>query len=192
MISIVSGFMRSGTSAMMAALIAGGLEAAWSEERNEIANSRADADYHPNPSGLYEVPLEEYREVDFPLKYQDKLIKVMAWGLDGLAVNPEGYRVVLMERDPEEIRQSYEGFFDKPLQMPWFDEYTERMKRAHRMLRNRRDIWDVKLINYSSLVENPRRELAVLRNWKIDLAKAAEAIKPELYRFRSDLLVKGI
>lgn len=45
MIYIVSGFMRSGTSMMMQALIAGGMQASFSTQRNQFANNLAD-DYY--------------------------------------------------------------------------------------------------------------------------------------------------
>lgn len=192
MIHIVSGMYRSGTSAMMQALIAGGLSAAYSEDRNKLAEQHADDHYHPNRSGLYEVPLKEYGGLTFPLQYQGKLIKVMLWALDHLAVNPEGYRVVIMRRDPEEIRQSFEGFFGKkcaPL-----DEYYERIERAANALANRRDVRSVCVTNYSDVVANP--ELAMIRlrgdGWPIDPLEAAAVIDPSQYRFRRELLTAGI
>jgi len=193
MIHIVSGFMRSGTSAMMSALIAGGMSAAWSKDRNVVAECHADSHYHPNKAGLYEVPLKEYSEPAFPLKYQGKLIKVMAWGLDGLAVNPQGYRVVLMQRDTEEIRQSYEAFFEKPLQMPWFEQYAERMERAVKMLRNRNDVLSVDVVHHRSLMEHPLRVLGGLSaEWPFDPTKAAAVIDQEQWRFRRERLTVGI
>lgn len=194
MIHIVSGFVRTGTSAMMGALIAGGLTASWSEFRDGLANSLSDDQYHPNRSGLYEVPLEEYRGVDFPLQYRGQLIKVMSWGLDGLAVNSAGYRVVLMQRDPEEIRQSYEAFFDVPLRGSWAEQYEQRMQRAVRMLRNRADVIGLDVVQYRELVQHPERELSFLAQsgWPINTAKAAATIDPEQYRFRRELLTVGI
>lgn len=178
---------------MMSSLIAGGMAAAWSEGRNVVAERHADSHYHPNKGGLYEVPLNEYSEPTFPLKYQGKLVKVMVWGLDGLAVNPQGYRVVLLQRDPEEIRQSYEAFFDKPLRMPWFEKYAERMERAVAMLRNRNDVMSVDLVQHRSLMEQPLRVLGSLSvEWPFEPAKAAAVIDPEQWRFRRERLTVGI
>jgi len=193
MIWICSGFMRTGTSAMMAALIAGGMDAAWSRERDGVADRRADAHYHPNKAGLFEVPLREYGEPAFPLQYQGKLIKVMSWGLDGLAVNTEGYRVVLMQRDPEEIRQSYEAFFGQPLRMPWFEQYTERMDRAVKMLRNRNDVLGVDVVAHRDLMEQPSQVMRCLSSeWPIDPANAASVVDMNQWRFRRELLTVGI
>lgn len=195
MITIVSGFPRSGTSCMMSALIAGGMDAAWSDERNQMADAHADQHYHPNADGLYEVPLREYGEIDFPLKYQGKLIKVMLWGLDGLAVNPYGYRVIIMRRDPEEIRQSYEAFFGQPLRHPWMREYEQRIQRAQEMLANRNDVFCAEIIDYESLVSNPvaRFKWLVANAWpEFDIARAAATIDASRYRFRRELLTVGL
>lgn len=194
MIHIVSGFMRTGTSAMMSALIAGGMKAAWSEQRDRLANSKADEHYHPNKGGLYEVSLREYSEPTFPLQYQGKLIKVMSWGLDGLAVNPEGYRVILMQRDREEIRQSFEAFFENPLRMPWFEQYEQRMERAMEMLLNRQDVVSTHQIEYRELVNDPCEVMEYLERcgWPIDVAKSSAVIDPEQCRFRRENLTVGI
>lgn len=178
---------------MMAALIAGGMPAAWSEERNQLATTHADEHYSPNKSGLYEIPLKEYSGVNFPLAYQGKLIKVMAWGLDGLAVNPEGYRVVVMQRDPEEIRQSYEAFFQGS-KCPPLAEYAQRIKRAKAMLENRRDVQSVSVVDYRDLVARPEQTMIGLRGtgWPIDPLESAAIIDPEQYRFRLERLTVGI
>jgi len=192
MIHIVSGMYRSGTSAMMQSLIAGGMSAAWSEDRNKIAEQHADEHYSPNKSGLYEVPLKEYGGLNFPLDYQGKLIKVMLWGLDGLAVNPEGYRVVIMRRDPEEIRQSYEAFFGK--KCPPLTEYEGRIDRARELLSNRGDVRNVVVFRYANLIKNPQSVMLQLRGrcWPIDPLEAAAAIDPAQYRFRLERLTVGI
>jgi len=177
---------------MMQALIAGGLSAAWSEERNAVADQHADEHYHPNKTGLYEVPLKEYGGLNFPLQYQGKLIKIMAWGLDSLAVNHEGYRVVIMRRDPEEIRQSYEAFFGQ--KCPPMPEYYERIELAAEMLANRRDVLSVCVVDYVDLIANA--ELCMIRRrgdgWPIDPLEAAAVIDPAQYRFRRELLTVGI
>lgn len=179
---------------MMAALIAGGMNAAWSKERDQLAASYADGSYHPNKAGLYEVQLSEYGLVDFPLQYQGKLIKVMSWGLDGLAVNPQGYRVVLMHRNTEEIRQSYEAFFSTPFRGDWLEQYEQRTRREIAILQNRNDVLSVDVVQYRQLINDPVAELnsLLVNNWPIDVAKAATAIDSKQYRFRRELLTPGI
>lgn len=174
---------------MMQSLIAGGLVAAWSEGRNAMAAAAADSHYHPNRSGLYEVDPREYHTLNFPLQYRGKLIKVMCWGCDNLAVHD--YRVVMMLRDPEEIRQSYEAFFGRPLKDVWVAQYAERMRSLETRLRNRRDVQSVNLVQYRDLVTDPLRVLAGLE-WPISVPAAAGAIRPSEYRFRRELLAEGI
>lgn len=182
----------------MRALEAGGMTVASSPERDQMAAVHADEHYQPNPdSKLYEVPLREYGNVDFPLAYQDKLIKVMLWGLDGLAVNPDGYRVVIMRRDPEEIRQSYEAFFGHPLRHPWMAEYEQRIEKVSMAMRNRRDVASAAILSYADLVSQPVNVMwsLVRRGWPLsgsDIDKAAATINPDLYRFRRERLTVGI
>lgn len=194
MIYIVSGFPRSGTTCVMRALEAGGLTVASSPERDQMAAAHADEHYQPNPENkLYEIPLSEYGNVDFPLAYDGKLIKVMLPGLDHLAVNPDGYRVVIMRRDLEEIRQSYEAFFGHPLRASWLGEYRERIQRAQRMLHNRSDVYSTTVLNYRDLIDNPRSTFNELYDLiEFDIDKAATTIDPSLYRFRREKLTVGI
>jgi hypothetical protein len=177
---------------MMAALIAGGMTAAYSDERDQLAQVHADEFYQPNPGNkLFEIPLKEYGDINFPLAYQGNLIKVMLRGLDGLAVNPQGYRVVIMRRDPEEIRQSFEAFFGRPSNDPWMAEYEDRIQRAVMMLANRKDVRHVGLLDYEYLVSEPENALRALQ-LDIDSEAAAATIDPTQYRFRKELLTAGI
>jgi hypothetical protein len=195
MIYIVSGYMRTGTSMMMQALIAGGMPADWEEKRDAIADSKADELYHPNPGGLREVALKEYRRPDFPLNHQGKLIKVMMWGLDNLRVNPAGYRVILMERHPEEIRQSYEAFFGRPHRSyQWLTQYRVLLERAQEMLLNRRDVVDTFHFQYKEVVSKPRSIFVSLEQagWPIDPGCAAAVVDENQYRFRLEKLTYGI
>jgi hypothetical protein len=192
-IYIVSGFYRSGTSAMMQALMAGGLTGAWSEARNAVAAQHADEHYHPNRAGLFEIPLREYRQPGFPLQYEGKLIKVLLWGLHNLAPHPGGYRIIIMRRDPEEIRQSYEGFF-LGRKCPPLVGYAERIARAAKMLVTRPDALSVSIVDYAYAVAHPARAMIRLRGdgWPIDPLEAADVIDPAQYRFRKELLTVGI
>lgn len=182
---------------MMRALEAGGMTVAYSENRDQMAAGHADQHYQPNPDNkLYEIPLSEYGDVDFPLKYEGKLIKVMLWGLDHLTVNPDGYRVIIMRRDPEEIRQSYEAFFGHPLRHPWMAEYEQRIQRAEVTLKNRLDVNSVDVVDYRELIDSAPEivfDELWLEGWPIaNSKKAAATINPDLYRFRRERLTVGI
>lgn len=177
---------------MMRALEAGGMTAASSDERDRMAAFHADEHYETNPdSRLYEVPLREYGEIDFPLKYQNCLVKIMIWGLDGLAVNPAGYRIVIMRRDAEERRQSYEGAHGHPFRHPWNAEADQRIERAVKQLKNRRDVLSVKVIDYVTLLEETEHELEFI-DGSINIGCAAKIVDKSKYRFRRERLTVGI
>lgn len=182
--------MRSGTSAMMGALIAGGMEAEWDKSRDNLAHDMSDENYHPNPAGLYEVKLSEYSDLNFPLKYQNKLIKIMSFGMD-IAANPDGYKIIMMKRNKEEISQSYDAFFNHKINNQWFIEYDERMKSLEDKLLMRKDVVSLDVINYRDLIESPNREINKL-NWPINKIAAAQFIDPKQYRFRLENLTIGI
>ena len=116
MIFIVSGFMRSGTSMMMRALEAGGLEAAYDSSRDVMNDKFGDDNYKINPGSFYEILPMKYRGLNFPLDYRGKLIKVLLWGLTNMWVHE--YKIVFMLRDFEEIRQSWEAAFAQPEPAP--------------------------------------------------------------------------
>lgn len=189
---IVSGFMRSGTSMMMHALAAGGLEAAFDAERDTRMNDRwGDGDYLPNPNGFYELAREDYQDEDFPTQYEGKLIKCLWGGM--LRLKPGGdYRIVFMRRDPEEIRQSYEAFFDKSAPAV-VQQYDRVMERITGILEQRRDV-NLTVIRYENLMAEPLPyfEYLARSGWPIDATEAASIPDPDLYRFRLDQLDQGV
>lgn len=113
MIYVVAGFMRSCTSMMMHCLEAGGMHPFWDSERDDWAST--------NPMEVN--PQNQLREItdttwqDFqanPKKYDGRLLKIITkYGY--LRLPKWNYRVVLMVRNPEEIRQSFARVFGKPL-----------------------------------------------------------------------------
>jgi len=194
MIYIVSGFMRTGTSMMMQALVAGGLEAAYSNEREKLNDILGDKLYKPNSGGFFEVAVEEYNEIGFPLKYQDKLIKVMSWALNSIAVNDAGYRIILMRRNAEEIRQSCDAALEKKLKGFNEKEYCSRMDDLEKRMRNRKDVISFTSFWYRDVIENAVETMQVLKDlgWPINVIEAVNAIDPSKYRFRLENLVVGI
>ena len=84
-IYIVSGWMRSGTSMMIRALEAGGMEAVYTPG-------------HPD----YELSKEDYRLNRSPELYEGKVVKSLRFGTEQMWPWPGGYRVVFMDRDSRE------------------------------------------------------------------------------------------
>lgn len=189
---IVSGYMRSGTSVMMKALVAGGLEAVWDTKRDQkMIDPNSDEQYRVNES-LYELADADYARPGFPNQYQGKLIKVL-WGW-ALLMSPGDYRVVFMLREPEEIRQSYRGAFGgRPHPLWGSDFYRWAMASTIRALHRRHDV-QITLIWLRRLIDDPLGQFQRLREqgWPIEVFAAAETIDPELYRYRAEELEVGI
>ena len=74
---VVSGFMRTGTSMMMRALEAGGMNAAYRISREKMREHYADEFYDPNIGGLYELERKDYQSFYFPRQFEGKLIKAL-------------------------------------------------------------------------------------------------------------------
>lgn len=177
---------------MMHCLSCGGMDVAKSESRDSIADQHADAHYHPNASGLWEIPLQEYGKPGWPRQYDGKLIKIMAWGLRQMAAHR--YKVVLMQRDPEEIRQSYEAFLGRPHGGPWdLSKYQDHMQETQREMESRKDV-DFLILDYADVVSDPMRAMSNLAacGWPINAKESAKHVDSKQYRFRRELLTVGI
>lgn len=186
MIYLVSGYMRSGTSMMMQCLEAGGMPVAYSTKRNSLNDRRSDEHYKPNPKGLYEPDDSEIGKPGWPREHDEKALKVVAPFVRHLSVH--AYRAVFMQRDPEEIRQSYEAAFKGKVTC---EQIEQCQQAALESLDNRRDVLTVNILQYADVVVDPLRAMQSL-NWPINTDKAASVVQPELYRFRLERLTVGL
>jgi hypothetical protein len=172
---------------MMQCLIAGGLEASWAPHREVMNTTCGDAVYQPNRGGFYEVPLMEYGSPGWPLQYEGKLIKVMAWGVTRMA--PHQYQVVIMRRNPEEMRQSFEAAFGES----WPTKCQMDLNVLAATLDERGDC-DVSEMDYRQVIEHPIEHFQALayQGWPIDVERASAMVDPTQYRFRVERLTYGI
>jgi len=192
MLYVVSGFMRTGTSAMMKALAHGGLDAAYDVGRDIMKNARADEWYDPNEGGLYELNRWNYKHPEFPRMYDGKLIKGLNSCVPVMNTMPNGIRVIFMRRDTEEIKQSYTGFFDGQLSIGEY--FQTRMDKIVEAIRNRKDVISCHEFWFRDLCANPLKhyeELAAA-GWPIDAAISASHINPRLCRFKIENLEQGV
>lgn len=188
---IVSGFMRTGTSMMMKALEAGGIEVVARESREEMREKYKDEFYDPNEGGLYELEYKDMSTPDFPSQYKGKLIKVLNAGNAKMDVMPK-LKIVYMRRSFEEIRQSYQAFFNRELKITE-EFFYKNVEKNIRLLQNRKDV-DLTILYYRDVIENPIKAFSLLEEngWPINPQKCAGEVNPELYRFREENLIKGI
>lgn len=192
---VVSGFMRTGTSMMMKALEAGGLEASYQQSREEMREKFADDKYDPNVGGLYELEKKDYQKMNFPKDYEGNLIKTLNTGIPNMSVMPNGIKVIFMRRDVEEIRQSYDAFFDMQLSaVQNRDKFNSRMEKIIEQIRNRKDVLSLDVFWYRDVVKNPRKYFEILKSngWNIDIDKCVNVIDPQYCRFKKEELTEGI
>ena len=185
-IYIVSGFPRSGTTAMMQALESGGLTVVRSNKRADTLRWMSRSKYDNYQSNAeYEVTIEERNEPKWPRQHEGKLVKAVAPWLPFVAVG--NYRVIFMRRETEEIRQSLEAARYGDLSCDTIDTV---ISEALASLANRRDVVEVHEVWYDDLLSNPERELKSL-DWPINAALAAKTIDPNKKRFDLPKLVIG-
>lgn len=189
---VVSGFMRTGTSMMMKALEAGGLDSEYKQSRDEMKERFADEHYNPNIGGLYELEKVDYLQPTFPQKYKGKLIKGLNRCVSNMAVMPDGIRVIFMMRDPEEIRQSYEAFFGQSLSN--ITNYERNMKIYINQIKNRKDVLSIHVFRYRDVINNPLKYFKILEKtgWKINSERCVQVIDEKYCRFKKEILTKGI
>jgi len=179
---IVSGYMRSGTSMMMKALIQGGMAARYSTEKDSILNERYEgSDYHPNPEGFYELGPKDFESPLFPSDYRGFLIKALHWRLKILP--PFCYNVVFMLRNPKEIEVSYLKMFRH---RPPFvlEKYESFVAETLELLESRKDM-TVTTVWHHDMIEQPEIVMNTLisRGFPVaDPENAIKAVNPKLYR----------
>jgi hypothetical protein len=177
---------------MMAALEAGGLVACKNKERDDLANLCADEAYHPNKNGLYELSDQDLRQLDFPRPYEGKLLKVLYNYAPRMRVMPGGLKVIIMRRDLEEIRQSYDAFFEA--QLPPATLIATHLERLTEAMYNRKDVLSVHEFQYRAVVADPQKCFEQLKEdgWPIDVTKAVSVVDPALCRFKKEALTIGV
>lgn len=174
MLYIVSGMMRSGTSAMVRAIDAGGIPASWSPERTQRIRQK-----YPSPGDFeyYEIDPNEAVAEDVLKKYNDRVIKLLVEKMYYL--DAEEFRVVFMRRSMDSIAKSMEANFKCPLvETRAKNIYGAHIRKIIKITKDRRSCVSFDEVWLEDLVTNPARELAKL-NWPINPAAAAAVIKAE-------------
>ncbi len=197
MIYIVSGFMRSCTSAMMGCLDAGGMSVAYDTGKDKKMESLSYGDYQMNPR-FYELLPKQLRDKRFPLNCDGHVVKMLA---PGLARLPQAnYKIIFMLRHPVELHASHLAAFESQLNesianglssapyppSPGIYYFT-----ASRIIREQRMKGrSVATVGARSMINRPLRTFCKLaeKGWPIDPAAAAAAVDPSKYRFKLEEL----
>lgn len=185
MIYLVTGFMRSGTSAFMRGLEVGGMKILSSKSCDLLNTNNSDDNYKPNPKSLSELGSEELTK-ELLINNPESAIKLVAPRVGDLPIHE--YKVVILNREEEEIRQSFEAAFgvERTVEFIKFNVAC-----ARHILSSRSDVKQIIEVEHKDLIYEPENVFKNL-NWPIDYKKAASVIDPSFYRFRSERLVTGL
>jgi len=171
---------RAGTTVLMKAFEAGGLPVRVNAARDAVNRVASDG-FQLNPGSLYELLGEDFKRPDFEAWALGHAVKVIFGWLPDLPVLTQArYRVALIERDLEEIRQAHEAARILDVPVEW---YAERYAWARTQLQ-RPDVADVRTIRYRDLVFDPVTTLASLE-WPLDATQAAAVVDPAQYIMRN-------
>jgi hypothetical protein len=184
-ITVVSGLPRSGTSMMMRVLQAGGLPV--------LADGQRAAD-EDNPHGYFELEQVKRTVADpsWIAGARGRAVKVIARLLPDLPAG-EGYKVLFMRRDLDEVLRSQRKMLERRGEPPGpADEEMRRLLLGHVIetedwLRTRADM-QVLFISYNRVVSDPRPQIERVNRFlgdSLDLEKMVAAVDASLYRQRS-------
>jgi hypothetical protein len=200
---IVSGYRRSGTSAMMQALVSGLNEGVVVHSENDAkVGNISKGSYIPNPGPLFEIGRASYSDADFVRGLPDgALVKIF---FDGLPTLPaDKYLVIFMRRDEAEIRESCSkvgrhlravGVPGSPIVSSMFDIHrsynSDDIDHVLGIMDQRKDVELIE-VDYADLISDPERVFTNIK-WTpldrtridLDIKKAASVINPDYYRSR--------
>lgn len=186
-IIVVSGLPRSGTSLVMQMLAAGGIE--------PLTDSLRSAD-EDNPRGYYELDAVKRLAADstWVPKARGKAVKVISHLVPHLPAT-ESYRVVLVERDLEEVLASQAKMIERLGRTAPPMEVVRKAFESHRstidqVLAKRPEFESIR-VKYVDLIATPEAEAARLaefvganRPTPPDVEAMVGAVHPSLYRNR--------
>ncbi|MFM2094904.1 MAG: hypothetical protein RIS70_2028, partial [Planctomycetota bacterium] len=183
-ITVVSGLPRSGTSMMMQMLVAGGLE--------PLTDGVRVADQN-NPKGYFEYEKIKrlHQENNWLADARGKVLKIVAPLVPAL---PQGeqYRVILMDRDVDEVLDSQGHMLERlETQGPEFDRermkqlFQQQVQRAITLCKAHRV--PILVISHSRALAHPAetaKEVAEFLNAPLDQPAMSQVIDRSLHRER--------
>lgn len=204
---IVTGYMRSGTSMLCRALEAGGLPVVKNDLRNERIQSKTNDEHYKLNPDVYELTIKEMGgDRSFPMRHAGKCVKLVFPWLQWLRpymipvaskLFRPGYKIVLLLRHPEEIRQSNNAAFQDQKDIPygkWVKVYGAMIRGVLLSFRGRPDVDSLTILRYERVLADPLRNFETLARagWPIDPTKATETVDASQHRFQLEKLVVGI
>ncbi len=172
---VVAGFPRTGTSVTVNAVHKGGISAV-----RELRRPRTRKGYQDQPVDYWQ-PREGWWRLTDPASAQGAVVKFLLFA-DGPRLPDMAdafYRMVVLLRDPTEVRRSTRavngrsGLYSEHRAVCWAVQHQRRP-----------DVASVVLMEHRALMEDPRRALARL-DWPINVDRAATAVLPDWWRHRT-------
>ena len=166
---------------MMRILYMGGFPVAFDKSRKPDIN---------NPRGYFE--LEEGKIIrkiiegkfDFD-KYNDKFIKITAYGLKFLPKNRK-YKIIYMTRNMEEIFKSMEKMSGKKISKEERKALIKLNDFSIHLLEKMKNVEFI-IVNYNNVIKNPKKEIERINKFldnRLNTKNAMKAIEKRLYRNR--------
>ncbi len=182
---------RCGSTMMMRALEAGGLELAFDPACDLNADVQERDGYHPAEDGLYELPMPVQLTDGFPgPEYEGKCLKSFCppWGPLTHLIGGD-YRVVWMHRDSTARWKSFAKFYGK-FSVGMMDsgafatiaKVKDMAVGAGWFVVNARADMEVVRLNYKDVLSAPLKAFESL-GWPIDALKASKVVDPLRRRF---------
>ncbi len=190
---IVSGLPRSGTSLMMQAIHAGGMEVFVDEERPADEN---------NKKGYYEHQLVKKiaRNKTWISDAVGKGVKVISHLVQHLPARYK-YKIIFMERHLSEITRSQQKMLkrlgkettesNEKINAPLYIKFGEHLRDIKSWLEDQPHI-EVCYVNYNEMINNPAGEAARVNNFlgkTLNVDKMSAVVDMELYREKTGILM---
>ena len=189
----VFGLPRTGTSMMTHICELLGVKMIHtSEENKDKRKNIPEGEYQPNATGFYEVTKDVWKNyldiVATPYSGCKMIIPVNNFRLGLIQHLPS--KVIMMEREPEEIRQSQNAMYAEDANIAYI-----RTALASEKVKLRENNIDHIVINYRDVIKNPRQEIQKIKEFILsdnDIEEAVKFVNPEAYRFDQDKITKGL
>jgi len=188
----VFGLPRSGTSMMTHILELLGVKIFHTSEEKKRDYNHLGAEYHPNETGFFEIThdmLEHYLEImNTPYSGCKMIIPVSNYRLEIVRMIPS--KIIMMIRDPEEIRQSQNAFYSQ-------DSNLEHLRSAlvHEEVKLERLGLDFMMVDYRDVIDNPQKKVEQVKEFihsDRDIEEAVRSVNPQAYRFDTDKITQSL
>lgn len=194
-IVVVTGLPRSGTSMMMQALVAGGMEAFTDGKRKSDES---------NPRGYYEHEGIKalMRKPAIIAQAQGKVVKVVAPLLPYLMPRYR-YRIIMMDRDMDEVLRSQNVMVDRMrkgkgkvedgFRVGLSNAFKNQMKKVERWVERNPKV-ELLRVDYAAMVADPQGQAERVNAFlggELDVIAMAAVVAPDLYRHKKADLQRG-